>query len=309
MTRKRSVGQSAPVDPERARQLIEKLLRRFKGATFEMIELVLLPLEAGITKLDKTLVRVGKHKVAMFEIAKGTEHPTITRGRSGKVVPRAFTEGTGDWKELIKARIHDAGPGFASGELHYAARELQSRLESVNVGDIFEIDQYGITAKFESALTEAALVAHALERGYKVTRLPEDIARHLGEYYDCDFMFEKDGVKKRVESKSLWGTDTSKARLIHSVGGRYETSSCKFVTQDIFAVNLWLRTGCITDIAFARSILKDDSHPYGLSPATKRKKAEKGPKIILPDYVGQNPDCHIGNGTWFGSIDEVWNLP
>jgi hypothetical protein len=272
-----------------------------------MLEQVLLPLEAPITKLDRTLKKVGKHKVGTFEIAQGTEHPTITRGRSGKVVPKAFAEGTGDWKELIKARIHDASRHFARGELHYAARELVSRLASVNVGDVFEIDQYGITAKLESALTEAALVAHAVARGYNVTRLPEDIARHLGEYYDCDFIFEKKGVKKRVESKSLWGTDTSKARLIHSVGGRYETSSCKFATQDIFAVNLWLRTGCITDIAFARSVLKDDSHPYGLPPATKkRKKGDK--KVILPDYVGQNPECRVGDGVWHGSIDEVWDL-
>jgi hypothetical protein len=297
------------VDAKRARQLVEKLLRRFKGATFEMLEQVLLPLEAPITKVDRTLRKVGKHKAGTFEIAQGSEHPTLTRGRSGKVVPRAFADRTADWKELIKARIHDAKEGFASGELHYAARELADRLARVNVGDILEIDRYGITAKLESALTEAALVAHALERGYAVTRLPEDIARHLGEYYDCDFLFERKGVKKRVESKSLWGTDTSKARLIHSVGGRYETSSCKFATQDIFAVNLWLRSGCVTDIAFARSVLKDDSHPYGLPPATKRrKKGEKGPKVILPDYVGQNPECHIGDGVWYGSIDDVWNL-
>src|SRR5262249_37635931 len=160
-------------------------------------------------------------------------------------------EGTDDWKELIKARIHEARPGFAKGELHYTGKkkELEIRIVDVNEGDVFEIDRYGITAKLESALTEAALVAHAQERGYKVTRMPEDIAKHLGDYWHIDFMFEKDGVSKRIESKSLWGTDTLKARLIHSVGGDYETSSCKFATQDIFAVNLWLRTGVITDIA------------------------------------------------------------
>jgi hypothetical protein len=302
------------VNAKKARELVEKLLRRFKGATFEMLEQVLLPLEAPIVKVDRTRRKFGSQYGGMFEIALGTEHPTITRGRSGKVVPKAFVQGIGDWKELIKARIHDAHPGLASGELHYAARELAARLAGVNVGDILEIDRYGITAKLESALTEAALVAHAIERGYKVTRLPEDIAKHLGGYYDCDFIFEKGGVRKRVESKSLWGTDTSKARLIHSIGRRYETSSCKFATQDIFAVNLWLRTGCITDIVFARSVLKDDSHPYGLPPATKKTKTassktgEKARKVILPEYVHQNPDCQKGDGVWFASIDEVWNL-
>lgn len=195
--------------------------------------------------------------------------------------------------------------GHAKGELHYTVKkkELAVRIEGVSEGDIFEIDRYGITAKLESALTEAALVAHGQERGYKVTRCPEDIARHLGDYWHVDFVFEKKGVSKRVESKSLWGTDTSKARLIHSKGRGYETSSCKFATQDIFAVNLWLRTGVITEIAFARSVPKDKKRSYGLPAATKRGGG------TMPDYVHQNPSCTIGDGVWFGSIDEVWELP
>ncbi len=323
MPTKPSQPTPADISPDKAVHLIRKLMQRFKGVTFEMLEQVLLPLDAPITKLDRTLKKFGMHYGATFEIAQGTEHPTITRGRSGKIVPKAFLEGTGDWKELLKARIHDAKPGQANGELHYTGqkKELETRIVGVNVGDVFEIDRYGITAKLESALTEAALVEHALKRGYKVTRLPEDIAQHLGEYHDCDFIFEKNGVKKKVESKSLWGTDTSKCRLIHSVGGRYETSSCKFAAQDFFAVNLWLRTGCITDIAFARSVLRDAKHPHGLPAASKKQpkkpkdapKRPKGtpapPKELLPDYVTQNPDCSVDNVVWFGSIDDVWNLP
>lgn len=292
------------VDAERARRLVERLMKRFKGVTFEMLEQVLLPLEAPIVKLDRTLQKFGTHFGAPFEIDKGIEHPTITRGRSGKVVPKAFIEGTGDWKELIKARIHEATTGHAKGELHYTGKkkELETRIVGVSEGDVFEIDRYGITAKLESALTEAALVAHGIERGYKVTRLPEDIAKHLGDYWHIDFLFEKNGTSKRIESKSLWGTDTSKARLIHSKGKGYETSSCKFATQDIFAVNLWLRTGVITDIAFACSVPKDKDHLYGLPSATKRGGGGH------PEYVHQNPDCQIGDGVWFGSIDDVWDL-
>ena len=110
---------------------------------------------------------------------------------------------------------------------------------------------------------------------------------------------------KKVEIKSLWGTNTRYARLIHgkSTGNDsgksnyYATSSCKFATQDIFAVSLFLRTGDIASFAFARSIPKDVAS-YGLPRTTQ-----------FPDYVNQNPECEIGDGTWFATIEEVWNLP
>ena len=76
----------------------------------------------------------------------------------------------------------------------------------------------------------------------------------------------------------------------------YPTSSCKFTTQDFFAVSLFLRTGNIQDFAFARSI-PDDAKPYGLPRAQK-----------YPEHVNQNPTCEVGDGTWFGSLNEVWNL-
>lgn len=144
--------------------------------------------------------------------------------------------------------------------------------------------------------------------------MPEDMAAHLGAYMNFDFIVEKGGIRKRLEVKSLWGTNTRFARLIHSTTTKpkgspetwteqqklnyYPTSSCKFATQDFFAVGLFLRTGNVSDFAFARSVPRDAGHPYGLPAARK-----------YPDHMGQNPSCSIGDGTWFATLDEVWNLP
>ena len=76
----------------------------------------------------------------------------------------------------------------------------------------------------------------------------------------------------------------------------YPTSSCKFATQDLFAVSTFLRSGNIEEFAFARSVPKDKK-PYGLPRSRK-----------FPEHVSQNPSCSIGDGTWFGTIDEVWKL-
>ena len=116
-----------------------------------------------------------------------------------------------------------------------------------------------------------------------------------------------------IPVKSLWGTNTRFARLIHSLTSKpkgdpstwtpqqkanyYPTSSCKFATQDFFAVSLFLRTGNITDFAFARSVPRDQQ-PHGL-PCARR----------YPEHVGQNPLCSVGDGTWFASLDEVWEMP
>ena len=126
--------------------------------------------------------------------------------------------------------------------------------------------------------------------------MPEDMAQHIGTYRNYDFEVEKKGVRKKVEVKSLWGTNTKFARLIHSKTDGYPTSSCKFATQDFFAVSLFLRTGRIQDFAFARSVPKNVKL-YGLPRAGK-----------FPAHVNQNPPCAVGDGTWFGSLDEVWNL-
>ena len=153
---------------------------------------------------------------------------------------------------------------------------------------------------------------HGKERGFKVTRMPEDMAKHLGSYKNYDFQFEKDGKSQGVEAKSIWGTNTSFARLIHSLTTKpkgdpaswtadqlrnyYPTSSCKFATQDIFAVNLFLRTGNIKDFAFARSVSNKKSI-HGLPECNGYE-----------NHVTQNPKCEIDNIVWFDSIDKVWDL-
>jgi hypothetical protein len=165
-----------------------------------------------------------------------------------------------------------------------------------------------------SGLAEFELVRIAQTAGYTVRRMPEDMAQHLGSYRNYDFEFTKEGITKKVEVKSIWGTNTRFARLIHSLTTRpkgkpgtwteeqrrnyYPTSSCKFATQDIFAVSLFLRTGNIGDFAFARSVPRTTATPYGLPPADD-----------FPVHVNQNPVCDIGDGSWFATIDDVWHLP
>ena len=191
--------------------------------------------------------------------------------------------------------------------------DLLKAIEGLTADDLWEVDQYGAAAKVLSALSEYYLVRYALSKGYEVVRMPEDMAKHLGFYANFDFQFKKDGVTKRVEVKSLWGTDTRRARLIHSTTtppkgpeaswtddqkkNYYPTSSCKYATQDIFAVSLFLRTGGIEDFAFARSVPADEAK-YGLPRSSN-----------YPDHVSQNPLCEPGNGIWFADIDEVWKLP
>lgn len=301
------------------RDILGELTRRYQGAPIEALASVLCPLLIPIRSLDKTVEkRPGEsHWRATFtiEITKANE-TVIARGRTGKFVPSdAGTKGL--WREIAKGRLYniDMDNRIATGEVYVSGTKavLEQALEGLSNDDLWEVDQYGAAAKVLSALSEYYLVQHGRDRGYNVTRMPEDMARHLGAYPNFDFVFEKGGVTRRVESKSLWGTNTRYARLIHSTTTRpsgseatwtdaqksnyYPTSSCKFTTQDVFAVGLFLRTGRIDDIAFARSIPQDVA-PYGLPRSTG-----------YPDHVHQNPVCEIGNGIWFASIDDVWDLP
>ena len=173
----------------------------------------------------------------------------------------------------------------ALGEIYTGGtrNELSRSLESLEETDFLEIDQYGAAAKVLSGLAEYHLVEVVENSGYQVRRMPEDMARHLGSYPNFDFQFQKLDEARKIEVKSLWGTNTAYARLIHSTTKRptgperswtdaqrrnyYPTSSCKFSTQDVFAVSLFLRTGNIHDFAFARSVPEDEK-PYGLPRAT-----------------------------------------
>ena len=306
---------------DRLQENVATLIRRYNGATLESLMAVLCPLLIPIRTLDRNVFKVpGQgHFRASFTVALTEENRAVLqRGRTGKFIPGGFgVQADVIWREIAKGRIIqvDADNGIASGEVYSGSsrQHLEAALLELAETDLLEIDQYGASAKVLSGLAEHQLVELAQNAGYTIRRMPEDMARHLGAYPNFDFELERDGETKRVEVKSVWGTDTEYARLIHSKTTRpagqpgqwtadqrrnyYPTSSCKFETQDIFAVSLFLRTGNIRDFAFARSVPIGEDTPYGL-PRTEDH----------PEHVNQNPSCHIGDGKWFGTIDEVWNL-
>ncbi|WP_139020486.1 hypothetical protein [Citromicrobium sp. JLT1363] len=302
---------------EQEQDILAELTRRYEGATLESMAAVLCPLLVPIASLDKTVFRNDgeNHWRASFTIKVTPENrAVVVRGRTGKFVPGSAAGA--NWREIAKGRICDVDHDneIAHGEIYVGTKkvDLEAALQQLSLSDLWEVDQYGASAKVLSALSEYYLYRHGVDRGYTVTRMPEDMARHLGSYANFDFVFEKDGVSKRVESKSLWGTDVRRARLIHSTTtapkgdpanwsvaqkkNYYPTSSCKFETQDFFAVGLFLRTGRIGDIAFARSV-PEDVEQHGLPRSRK-----------YPEHVNQNPLCEPGDGVWFASIDEVWDL-
>lgn len=285
----------------------------------ESLVAVLCPILIPIRSLDKKIEKLEgqSHWRASFSITLTPENRSVLiRGRTGKFVPALYEEGKTGWREIVKGRIVDvdAAAGVAYGEIYVGSKKqaLEAALMELSIKDFLEIDQYGAAAKVLSGLAEYSLVKNLENSGYEVTRMPEDMAKHLGHYANFDFLVSKDGVAKKVEVKSIWGTDTRFARLIHSTTSRpkgaeenwtveqwanyYPTSSCKFTTQDFFAVSLFLRTGNIRDFAFVRSV-SDVMHEHGL-PQTRN----------FPEHVNQNPICEVGNGVWFATLDEVWNL-
>lgn len=297
-----------------------RLLTRRYTADPEALIAVLCPLLVPIRTLDKKVfVAPGEnHARASFTVELTEENEgVLVRGRTGKFVPGSYASGAPGWREIAKGRVInlDCSRGIAEGEVYlgFGGNEttLEAALAELSQDDFLEIDQYGTGAKALSGLTEYYLAQHLKSCGYKAYRMPEDMAAHLGSYMNFDFEVEKDGIIKRLEVKSLWGTNTRFARLIHSkttpkgdpstwspqqVANYYPTSSCKFATQDFFAVSLFLRSGKIDDFAFARSVPRDEK-PYGLPRARN-----------YPAHVSQNPSCMVGDGTWFATLDEVWKL-
>lgn len=295
-----------------------ELMRRYTGSTPEAFIDVLCPMLIPILTIDKEIKKISgqNHYRASFSVQITEQNKgMLCKGRTGKFVPGNFANG-GIWKEIAKGRIIevDAAASTAFGEIYTGGRkaDLEKALSELSSYDLLEVDQYGAAAKVLSGLAEYSLVKRLTDKGYVVRRMPEDMARHLGSYPNYDFEVSKGSQIRKVEVKSLWGTDTRFARLIHSTTSMpgedpadwtekqrrnyYPTSSCKFATQDIFAVSLFLRTGNIRDFAFARSI-PEDVKPYGLPKASN-----------YPEHVNQNPRCTIGDGSWFSTIDEVWDL-
>jgi hypothetical protein len=299
-------------------QQFRLIQRRYGNAVPDAFVDILCPLLIPIRSIDRQIIKLDgqSHYRATFTIDLSPENRQIVCvGRTGKFVPKEFGLG-GAWREIAKGRIIqvDQTNELAVGEIYVGSnrRELERALEALTDDDLLEIDQYGAAAKVLSGLAERSLLMQLSEQGYQVQRMPEDMARHLGNYLNYDFKVSKGDSERKVEVKSLWGTDVRYARLIHSTTSKpkgdpaewtpeqhsnyYPTSSCKFKTQDIFAVSLFLRTGDINSFAFARSV-PSDMRPYGLPRSSK-----------YPEHVNQNPVCEIGNGTWFGSIADVWDL-
>ncbi len=302
---------------------MQLLTRRYQADPKALVA-VLCPLLVPLASIDTRIYTAEgtKHLRATFTISLNTENSVVlVPGRTGKFVPAGFGgDIDASWREIAKGRIThvDYTSGLATGEIYLGfgasgkrgQSELGAALQVLTTDCFLEIDQYGVSAKALSGLAEYYLVENLREQNYSVTRLPEDMAVHLGSYANYDFDVTKDGVRKRLEVKSLWGTDTRFARLIHSTNSKpkgspdewteaqrqnyYPTSSCKFLVQDFFAVSLFLRTGNIKDFAFARSVSREIKS-YGLPPAKK-----------YPDHVSQNPLCNVGDGVWFSSLDEIW---
>jgi len=297
--------------PENFRGVVQELIQRFRGATPEMVERVLTPYRFSITFIDTTVKKAKSHRYVEFEAAIPADiWSELELGSSGKVVSREYVDGAADWKELAKARVHSCRDGKIRGELHLPGRgRFDTALKVVKLGDCVEIDPFGVISKVESALVEAAFFTIARDHGWKATRMPENVAMHFGTQNYYDFKMQKGGDVVRAELKSLWGTDTTQCRLIHTKsrsGGTgknasradrqiWRSSSCRFHDQDIFAVSLWLRTGCITDFAYAVSVPVAVHPDWGL-PATSR----------YPEHVVQNIIVtHPPSGVWTSDIDTV----
>ena len=291
-----------------SKETIDLLLQRFGGATAEMLDRVLTPYRLRLVEISKESIGPKKTRSLFRATVPSEVWTTFEEGTTGKVVPKAYVEGDAGWREIIKGRILRSFPDHVEGELHFDPGRIAGALAEVKIGDYLEVDPFGVTSKVESALCEAAFFLQARQNGFKVVRMPENVAKHIGTQKYFDFMLEKTGVVYRVELKSLWGTDTTKARLIHTVSrdgdGKnsaredrqvWTTSSCRFKDQDIFAVSMWLRTGRITDFAYALSASNEENSEWGLPMVPAH-----------PGHVTQNPSISSPpTGPWTTDLLEV----
>jgi hypothetical protein len=293
-------------EPAGGMDLLQLLQARYGAAlTADQLAGVLTPLLVPISSLDRTIFRSTSGNLwrASFSVAVTPENRAfMVQGRTGKFVPPPSTSGVAYvWRELAKGRILEVGPSEASGEIYSGSnskRELASRLDELPDDAFWEIDRFGAAAKTLSSLVEFSFFRLAASQGFDVYRMPEDMARHVGIYRHYDFELKHaDGSVRKVEVKSLWGTDTRYARLIRSLTKDNPTSSCAFETQDIFAVSMFLRTGNLDDFAFARSVPESARIPgHGLPTATK-----------FPTHVNQNPVIRDPlEPPWYRRLDEVW---
>lgn len=284
--------------------LVKNIMKRYQGMTEEAVLKIFAPTLIPVSKMAKNvfLMPGQQHYRASFQIEIKEEYASlIVEGRMGTFVPASYVEGEEEWKAIARGRIInvDQENKIAYGEIlsGNTKEELEAALEQLGDSDYYEIDPYEMTDKVTNALIEYNLEDLAKKSGYKVTRIPEGASNQAGQNYNYSFEFEKDGVVKRIQLKSIWTEDTRYARLIHTKSNRYLTSNCKFETQDIFAVSLYPRTGRTTDFAFAKSVSNTEDPVHGLPQA---------PGFV--GYVVQNPICEVDNVIWFDSLEGVWEI-
>lgn len=287
-------------------ETISVLLARYGGANQKLLDRVLTPYRLRI--VDIAIDESRRSASFSAELPDGVL-TTFEVGTTGKVVPRSHVEELGPWREIVKGRILECDGDGIKGELYFMPiQRLRASLGEVRVGDYLEIDPFGVSSKVESALCEASFYAKAQQSGFQVTRMPENVAKHIGTQNYYDFKLERGGRTYRVELKSLWGTDTTKARLIHTVskegGGKnsaradrqvWATSSCRFQDQDIFAVSMWLRTGRVDEFALAVSVPNAKHSRWGLPVVQEH-----------PMHVTQNPAISDPpTDPWTEDLDQV----
>lgn len=170
------------------RALFDRLTKRYGGATAEALESILCPVLIPIRTLDKGMFKIPgqPHWRASFTITIDPEcEDLVVPGRTGKFVPSSYKQG-GGWKEIAKGRILklDQAARIAEGEVYCGGRksDLELALKELAPEDLWEVDQYGASAKVLSGLVEYSLVQVLKEKGYTLRRMPEDMARHIGDY-------------------------------------------------------------------------------------------------------------------------------
>src|SRR5438876_9501695 len=123
------------------RVLFEKISQRYRGIEPEALEAVLRPVLIPIDTLDKSIIKLPKqtHYRASFSIRiTPTDQQLLQRGRTGKFVPRSYTEG-GPWREIAKGRIIsvEREAGIANGEVYKGGGRdaLEKALENLSSDD------------------------------------------------------------------------------------------------------------------------------------------------------------------------------
>lgn len=271
-------------------ELRQSLDNCYGNASDQALSAILQPVQIPICSIDKTIVKLYGHAHwrAHFEVP-CNEH--IVLGCRGKFLSAVTVEGRTIRREIAKGKVIsvDEKRGLARGEIYTgtpAKSDLAAAMEQLADGDYFEIDPYGTVEKIQRALSLHHLIEKAKAAGCRVEKAVN---------CECDLIFEKAGVKKRITLKNLSHTNPDCAQLVQNSTNDYFTKSCSFEGQDIFAVSLLARTGKRDAFLFARSVSELESPEHGLPCSSN-----------YVDYATQNPVCRRDDKVWFETLDAFW---